>query len=245
MCYAPSIAFREALSRSRRPPHPDPALHATLEREGRTVHPDPRHRMGTRPRLAQHHRTRPRPVIVHPLLRPRGALRSRVRTVPTRRLRWPSTEPAASGRARRRARALGGRAAARAVRAAARASARCTGRSQITEYPEEAGFWSVTTRRRRPRRSAATGRPTRPSARHHGADRRDHAARADRGDVHRDGPAEARPAQGAVPARLHAEADRRARGRDPRDHGRRARPPRRAARRATSSPTSPSRSSRA
>ena len=32
----------------------------------------------------------------------------------------------------------------------------------------------------------------------------------------------------AVPARLHAQAHRRARGRDPRDHGRRARPPRRA-----------------
>ncbi len=38
------------------------------------------------------------------------------------------------------------------------------------------------------------------------------------------GPAEARPDQGALPARLHAEAHRRARGRDPRDHPRRARP---------------------
>ena len=81
--------------------------------------------------------------------------------------------------------------------------------------------------------------------RHHRGDRLDHAARADPVDVHRDGPAEARPDQGALPARLHAEADRRARGRDPRDHARRARPARRAARRATSSTTSRSRSSRA
>ena len=62
--------------------------------------------------------------------------------------------------------------------------------------------------------------------RHHRADQRDPAARAHAGDVHRDGPAQARPDQGAVPARLHAEADRRARGRDPRDHARRARPAR-------------------
>ena len=37
-------------------------------------------------------------------------------------------------------------------------------------------------------------------------------------DVHRHGSAQARPPQAAVPARLHAEADRRARGADPRDH---------------------------
>ena len=46
---------------------------------------------------------------------------------------------------RRGARAVAGRPAARAVQAAARASARSTGPRSITEYPEEAGFWSVTT----------------------------------------------------------------------------------------------------
>ena len=39
--------------RARRPPHPDPALHATLERQDRTLLPHARHRMGARPRLAQ------------------------------------------------------------------------------------------------------------------------------------------------------------------------------------------------
>ncbi len=50
-------------------------------------------------------------------------------------------------------------------------------------------------------------------------------ARALARDVHRHGPAEARPPEGALPARLHTEADRRARGGDPRDHAARARPP--------------------
>ena len=59
--------------------------------------------------------------------------------------------------------------------------------------------------------------------RDHGADQRDPAARADPGHVHRHGSAQARSAQGSVPARLHAEADRRARGRDPRDRSRRPR----------------------
>ena len=56
--------------------------------------------------------------------------------------------------------------------------------------------------------------------------RRDLPARARAGDVHRPGPAQARPRQGAVPAWLHAEADRRPRGAHPRDHVRRARPAR-------------------
>ena len=64
------------------------------------------------------------------------------------------------------------------------------------------------------------------------------------GDVHRDGPAEARPRQGALPARLHAAADRRARGRDPRDHDRVLDRLEGRERRSTSSTTSPSRSSR-
>ena len=47
------------------------------------------------------------------------------------------------------------------------------------------------------------------------------------GDVHRHGPAQARPRQGAVPGRLYAEADRRPRAAHPRDRRRSARPPRR------------------
>lgn len=46
-------------------------------------------------------------------------------------------------------------------------------------------------------------------------------------DVHRHGPAQARSPEGALPARLHAEAHRRPRGRDPRDHRPCARAPRR------------------
>ena len=42
-------------------------------------------------------------------------------------------------------------------------------------------------------------------------------ARALAGDVHRHGPAQARPPEGAVPGGLHAEADRRPRGCDPGD----------------------------
>ena len=59
--------------------------------------------------------------------------------------------------------------------------------------------------------------------RDHRLDQRGDAAGADPGDVHRHGPAQARPAQAALPARLHAAADRRARGADPRDHRRGAR----------------------
>ena len=88
---------------------------------------------------------------------------------------------------------------------------------KITEYPDEAGFWSVTTRRGRPHGQPRLADVLVRARRDHRADRRDPAARADAGDVHRHGPAQARPAQGALPARLHAEADRRARGRDPRD----------------------------
>ena len=63
--------------------------------------------------------------------------------------------------------------------------------------------------------------------RDHRADELDPSARALARDVHRDGPAQARPPEGALPGRLHAEADRRARGRDPRDRGGRARRARR------------------
>ena len=78
-CYATSHEFRDTLDRARRPPHPHPALHAALEREDRAVLRHPRHRMGPRPRLAQQHPTRPRPVIVHPLLQPPPTTLSRRR----------------------------------------------------------------------------------------------------------------------------------------------------------------------
>ena len=99
--------------------------------------------------------------------------------------------------------------------------------SRITEYPRGGRVLVGDHGRRRPRGQPRLGDLLVRARRHHRADRRDHAARADPGDVHRHGPAEARPAQDAVPARVHAEADRRARGRDPGDHHRRARPARR------------------
>ena len=116
---------------------------------------------------------------------------------------------------------------------------------QITEYPEEAGFWSVTT--------ADDVHDGQPRLADLLVELGGITALTDAifpleliaGDVHRDGPAEARSAQGALPARLHAEADRRARGRDPRDHRRACSTASRAARPATSSPTSRSPSCRA
>ena len=115
---------------------------------------------------------------------------------------------------------------------------------QITEYPDEAGFWSVTTAddihavsRDWQTYSSERGGITAVTERL--------PARARAGDVHRHGPAQARPHQGAVPGRLHAEADRRPRGRDPRDRRSTCSTGSRAARPATSSPTSPSRWSRA
>ena len=70
-------------------------------------------------------------------------------------------------------------------------------------------------RRRRPRGQPRLGDLLVRARRHHRA-QRGLPDRAHAGDVHRHGPAQARPPQGAVPARLHAQADRRARGRDPR-----------------------------
>ena len=61
--------------------------------------------------------------------------------------------------------------------------------------------------RRRPHRQPRLADVLLRARRLHGAHPRD-PARADDLDVHRDGPAEARPAQGALSARLHAEADR-------------------------------------
>ena len=78
----------------------------------------------------------------------------------------------------------------------------------ISEYPDEAGFWSVTTAedvstvsRDWKTYSSELGGFT---AAHRVFPLELHA-----GDVHRDGPAQARPPQGALPARLHAQADRR------------------------------------
>ncbi len=80
--------------------------------------------------------------------------------------------------------------------------------------------------RRRPHRLQGLADLLVRARRHRGAHPLDHAPRDPAGDVHRDGPAEARSPQGALPARLHAQAHRRARGRDPRDHAPGARPAR-------------------
>ena len=89
--------------------------------------------------------------------------------------------------------------------------------SHMPEFPEEDGYWSITTAedvhevsRDWETYSSELGGITAAT---------DSALPLElvQRDVHRDGPAQARPRQGALPARLHAEADRRARGRDPRD----------------------------
>src|SRR3954469_8003417 len=95
-CYSTSHQFRDTLAdlrarhilipprtprsprRAPPPPHPHPAPHPALERENRALLQDARHRMGARPRVAQQHAPRPRPVIVHALLQPQApALRRR------------------------------------------------------------------------------------------------------------------------------------------------------------------------
>ena len=97
----------------------------------------------------------------------------------------------------------------------------------ITEYPDEDGFWSVTTAedvhevsRDWQTFSSEIGGFT--AMKNAGLLAGDAA-----GDVHRHGPTQARPPQGTLPARLHAQAHRRARGCDPCDHHRGARPARR------------------
>ena len=89
--------------------------------------------------------------------------------------------------------------------------------SEINEYPNEEGFWSIT--RADDVHEVSLDWETYSSER--GGDHRPHPrdpARADARDVHRPGPAEARPPEDALPARLHPEADRGARGPDPGDH---------------------------
>ena len=81
-CYARSHGFARHARRARRPPHPDPALHTALERQDRALLPHARHRMGAQPHLAHLHATRPRPVIVHPLLQPPPTALSRQRPSP-------------------------------------------------------------------------------------------------------------------------------------------------------------------
>ena len=127
--------------------------------------------------------------------------------------------------ARHRTRAVDRRPAARAVPGAAQ---RVPGPLEQPRSPSTRRRPATGRSRRRTTStpSAATGRPTRPSAAGVTAVSERLPARADAGDVHRHGPAQARPHQGAVPGGLHAEADRRPRGRDPRDRGRRAGPAR-------------------
>ena len=115
---------------------------------------------------------------------------------------------------------------------------------QIEQYPTEAGFWSVTTAddvhavsRDWETYSSELGGVT--------VFAEVVPARARPGDVHRHGPAQARQDQGPLPARLHAQADRRPRGPHPRDRLPRSSTASRAGTAATSSATSPSRSSRA
>ena len=105
-----------------------------------------------------------------------------------------------------------------------RASARCTG-PRDHRVPGRGRLLVGHHRGRRPRGQPRLADLLVRARRHHGGHER-LPARAGPGDVHRDGPAQARPHQGAVPGGLHAEADRRARGRDPRDRRRRARPAR-------------------
>ena len=84
--------------------------------------------------------------------------------------------------------------------------------SRVPEFPESAGFWSVTTAED----VHTVSRDWQTYSSEKGgvvAVDRDLPAGADAGDVHRHGPAQARPHQGALPGRLHAEADRGPRGR--------------------------------
>ena len=147
-----------------------------------------------------------------PVFEERTQCRSRRR----RRSRTCSSRSARSGWTARRT----------SCSSACAASARCTSPRRSTEYPEEEGFWSVTTAEG----VHAVSRDWQTYSSELGGITAltdgDHAAGDAAGHVHRDGPAQARPAEGALPARLHPAPHRRARGRDPRDHHRRARPPR-------------------
>ncbi len=97
----------------------------------------------------------------------------------------------------------------------------------IPDYPGEPGFWSVT----RSDDVHAVSRDWRTYSSELGGITSVGVfpLEADPLDVHRDGPAPARPSQDAVPGRVHTEADRRARARDQGDRGRGARPAGRAA----------------
>ena len=116
--------------------------------------------------------------------------------------------------------------------------------SEINEYPDEEGFWSVT--RADDVREVSLDWQTFSSERG-GVMGLTHVIPLElqTSHVHRHGPAQARPAEDAVPARLHAEADRRRTrtrsGRSPSASSTASRP----AASATWSATSPSRSSRA
>ena len=145
--------------------------------------------------------------------------------VGSRRVHRPGT-PARRG-ARHRARGVAGRTPARALQGAARP---VPGPLDLGDHgvPRGGGLLVGHAGRRRARGQSRLADVLVGDRRDHRTDQRDHAARADAGDVHRDGPAQARPPQGALPARLHPQAHRRARGRHPRDHRRCARSTRRA-----------------
>ena len=127
-------------------------------------------------------------------------------------------------RTRNRPRALARRAAPRAVQADAR---RVPGPLDLARarVPRVGGLLVDHDRRRRPHRQPRLADLLLGKGRHHRRHRQLPAG-ADAGDVHRHGPAQARPHQGPLPGRLHAEADRRPRGRDPPHRRRRARPAR-------------------
>ena len=116
---------------------------------------------------------------------------------------------------------------ARRTSCSASCAARCPVHwtAKITRVPGRGRLLVGHDRGRRPHRQPRLADVLVGARRRHGGQRR-LPDRADARDVHRDGPAQARPHQGAVPGGLHAEADRRARGRDPRDRDRRARPAR-------------------
>ena len=96
--------------------------------------------------------------------------------------------------------------------------------SPLDDYPEEAGFWSLTRAADLREVSLDWRDLLLLRRRDHGPRRLRDPARGPAAADDLDGPAAPRPDQGAVSARLHPEADRRARGADPRDRQPRARP---------------------
>ena len=146
-CYSTSHAFRDTLAELGARHILHPALHAALERQDRALLRHPRHRMGARPRLAQQHPTRPRPVILHPLLQPPPTALS-LRRPTTHHPRSPSPRAGQLGRRRARWPGPAGPAAPRRPRPRPRADATRRRRR-----------WAgAPGRRRRTRRPCSSGR---------------------------------------------------------------------------------------